>query len=282
LQTFQTIIIKPDTTFHSFELIEKVPGTDNLLARFLGRAWGDGAQHIALFESRTGQKFGNNIQVLVRVKVNFHATYGLQLQLTDLDHTFTLGVLEQQRQQTLKKLCRENPQLIKKDGEDYWTKNKSLQLPGVIQKIAVITGKTSAGWQDFHHSLETNLYSYKFSITSYFTDVQGKDKALAMQNALVDIFQSSTQYDLVVIIRGGGAQPDLLLFDHYLVGRAIARFPVPVFTGIGHQKNITIADMMAHTSLKTPTKVADAIINHNRQFEDQLVTIQKTILIKAQ
>lgn len=273
---------KASGNYHYFELVEKVPGTDKLIAKFSSKAWGVGSQNINLFESRTGQKFKSDIQVLVCVKVTFHATFGLQLEVTDIDHNFTIGVLEQQRQQTLEKLLREYPQYIKRQGEEYWTKNKSLPLPLVIQKIAVITGKTSAGWQDFLHTIENNPYDFKFSIVPYYTEIQGEDKAQGIQNALVNIYQSPNTFDIVVIIRGGGAQTDFLLFDHYLVARAIARFPVPVFTGIGHQKNTTIADMMAHTSVKTPTKVAEFILNHNRDFQDRLTTIQKNILIKVQ
>jgi len=273
---------KTSTNFHYFELVEKVPGTDQLLAKFSATAWGDGSRELTLFETRTGQKFTNNIQVLLNVKVNYHATYGLRLDVIAIDTNFTLGVIEQQRQQTLERLCREYPQYIQKRDDEYWTKNKSLPLPLVIQRIAVVCAIGSAGWQDFHHTLENNTLGYKFDIVPFFTQVQGEANAAAMQDTLIAIYQSARPFDAVVVIRGGGAQTDFLIFDHYLVGRAIARFPIPVITGIGHQKNVTIADQMAHTSVKTPTKSAEFIINHNRSFEEHLLNIRRNLLIKIQ
>jgi len=270
------------TSYHYFELVEKAEGSNQLLAKFSVKAWGDGAREISLFETRTGQKFTNNIQVLVKVKVQYHPTFGLQLDLTGVDTNFTLGVLEQQRLATLERLCLDNPQFIRKHGEEYWTQNKSLKLPMVIQKVAVVCAEGSAGLQDFQHTMETNPFNYRFELVPYFTNVQGDANAAAMQTKMIDIFRSTLKFDLVVILRGGGAQTDFLIFDHYLIGRAIARFPVPVMTGIGHQKNTTIADLMAHTSVKTPTKAAEVIIEHNRIFEDNLLNIRKNIVIKVQ
>lgn len=110
---------KVSTNYHYMELIEKAPGSDNLLAKFSAKAWGAGADSLKLFESRTGQKFTNNIQVLIKVKIEYHSVRGLQLDITNIDPNFTLGVLEQQRQSTLERLCRENPQFIQKRGEEY-------------------------------------------------------------------------------------------------------------------------------------------------------------------
>ncbi len=273
---------KVNSNYHYFELVEKVPGSDKLIAKFSAKAWGSGANELALFEKRTGQKFTNNIQVLIRVRVQYHATYSIQLDVTGIDTNFTLGVIEQQRQITLERLCRENAKHIQKRGEEYWTRNKSLQLPLVIQRIAVVCAKDSAGWQDFHHTMENNTYGYRFELSPYFTGVQGEANADAMRKRMLDIFNAPVKYDLVVIIRGGGAQTDFLIFDHYAVGQVIARFPIPVMTGIGHQKNITIADLMAHTSVKTPTKAAESIIDHNRRFQELLLTVQQNIIMKVQ
>ncbi|MCO5948077.1 exodeoxyribonuclease VII large subunit [Mucilaginibacter flavidus] len=273
---------KADSNYHYFELVEKTSGTDKILAKFSAKAWGNGSRELALFGTRTGQKFTNNIQVLLQVKVTYQPTYGLQLEVTSIDPNFTLGVIEQQRQQTLERLCINNPESIQKRGEEYWTRNKSLSMPLVIQRMAVVCATGSAGWQDFKHTLDNNLYGYRFEISPYFTQVQGETNAIAMEEKLIAIFQSPIRFDVVVVIRGGGAQTDFLIFDHYRIGRAIARFPIPVITGIGHQKNITIADQMAHTSVKTPTKSAEFIINHNRTFQEQLLNIRKNLLIKAQ
>jgi exodeoxyribonuclease VII large subunit len=204
------------------------------------------------------------------------------LNLNDIDVRFTLGVLEQQRLATLEKLLLENPEFIQKAGDVYITHNKRLPLPSVIQRIAVVSSKTSAGWQDFRHTLENNPNRYLFSIDDYFTVVQGEANVQQLVDRLVDVFRSGVPYDAVIIIRGGGSQTDFLIFDHYLVGKAIAKFPIPVITGIGHQKDETIADLMAHLATKTPTKAAEFIINHNRVFEDALVVFQKNIIIKSQ
>jgi exodeoxyribonuclease VII large subunit len=273
---------RQEKNYHSFDLVEKDPDSNNIIAKVQSKAWGAGSASITEFQRTTGQRFTNNINVLVNVSVSFHAVYGLQLNVHEIDPNFTLGVLEQQRQATLRRLVEENPEFIRRAGELYVTKNKELELSRVVQRIAVISSQTSAGWQDFRHTLDNNPFGYVFHVDDYFTIVQGEHNARQFVSRLVEVFQSGKDYDAVVIIRGGGAQTDFLIFDDYLIGKAVAKFPIPVITGIGHQKNETIADMMAHTPLKTPTKAAEFIINHNRQFEDAVRGFQKTIIIKSQ
>lgn len=273
---------KPSSAYHYFELVEKDAHSNELLARFSSKAWGSGSRQIEQFEKITGQRFGNNIQVLVQVRVGFHGVYGLQLQLIAIDPRFTLGLIEQQKQATLDRLVAENPGFITRKGEDYFTKNKSLSLNRVIQTIAVISSGSSAGLQDFIHTLRSNGFGYRFRIDEYHTEVQGDSNAVAFRNKLVSIYNSGTGYDAIVITRGGGAQTDLLIFDNYLIGQAIARIPIPVITGIGHQKNTTIADLMAHTATRTPTQSAEFIIAHNRRFEEELLRIQKAVIIRSQ
>jgi exodeoxyribonuclease VII large subunit len=127
-----------------------------------------------------------------------------------------------------------------------------------------------------------NKYGYRFELNTYFTEVQGEVNAASMRKKFLEIFESKIKFDLVVVIRGGGAQTDFLIFDQYIIGQVIARFPIPVLTGIGHQKNSTIADLMAHTSVKTPTEAAETIIKQNRAFDERLANIQQTLIIKAQ
>ncbi len=273
---------KPSSNYHYFELVEKDTRSNELLARFSSKAWGQGAKQIEQFEKATGQRFTNNIHVLVQVKVEFHAVYGLQLQLTGIDPHFTLGLIEQQKQATLDRLIAQNPGFIRREGEEYFTRNKNLTLNRVIQSIAVISSGSSAGLQDFKHTLDNNGFGYWFRIDEYHTEVQGDSNALSFRNKLIGIYHSGVRYDAIVITRGGGAQTDLLLFDNYLIGQAIARIPIPVITGIGHQKNTTIADLMAHTTTKTPTQSAEFIIAHNRRFEEELLELQKTVIIKSQ
>jgi exodeoxyribonuclease VII large subunit len=273
---------KPSSNYHYFELVEKDTHSNELLARFSSKAWGPGSRQIEQFEKATGQRFSNNIHVLVQVRVEYHAVYGLQLQLIGIDPHFTLGLIEQQKQATLDRLVAENPDTIRREGEEYFTRNKSLALNPVIQSIAVISSGSSAGLQDFIHTLDTNGFGYRFRIDEYHTEVQGDSNAASFRNKLIGIYQSGITYDAIVITRGGGAQTDLLLFDNYLIGQAIARIPIPVITGIGHHKNTTIADLMAHTSTKTPTQSAEFIIAHNRRFEEDLLELQNTVIIKSQ
>lgn len=273
---------KRDKNYHYFELVEKDVDSNNILAKVSANAWGSGSTKIAQFERLTGQRFTNNIQVLLYVTVEYHASYGLKLNVNDIDPNFTLGALEQQKQLTLFRLLNENPDRIKKVGERYHTHNQGLPLNRVIQRIAVISSNASAGWEDFKDSLKKNQFGYQFQIDDYNCKVQGVGNEDMVAGKFIEVFNSKKPYDVVILTRGGGAQTDLLLFDTYKVGRVIARFPIPVITGIGHHKNETIADLMAHTATKTPTKAAEVIIAHNRAYEDAMLAFQKSIIIKTQ
>ena len=273
---------KFSSTVHYFDLVEKDSRSSAILARMSARAWGTASAKLANFEKETGQKFENNINVLVLVSVNFSGAFGLQLNLYDIDSTYTLGHFERQRKATLDKLVIENPDFISRIGDEYITKNKQLEFHPVIQKLAVITSATSAGYQDFVHTLETNANGYKFEIHDYFTLVQGEANASVFVSKLIEIYASGIHFDAVVIIRGGGAQTDFLIFDNYLLSRAIAKFPIPIITGIGHHKNQTITDLMAHSVTNTPTKAAEFILAHNRRFEELLIAAHKRIVIKTQ
>jgi exodeoxyribonuclease VII large subunit len=273
---------KPDTNFHYFELVEKDTQSSRIVAKMAARAWGNAAIHIKNFEIATGQAFKNDINVLVQVSVQFHEAYGLQINLLDIDTKFTLGKFEQERNATLLKLVKDNPNFIQIRGNEYITKNKLLQLNRVIQRIAVITSETSAGYQDFNHTLIHNDYQYTFSLDLYFTKVQGEVNSKVLLLKLIEVYEAGIAYDAVVVIRGGGSQSDFLLFDNYELSRAIAKFPIPIITGIGHHKNETIVDLMAHTATKTPTKAAELIIAHNKNFEESLQLLQQFMVIKTQ
>lgn len=272
---------KADKKIHYFELVEKGDKNSAITAKIMGKAWGEGAVRLSDFQNKTGQVFTNNLHVLVQVSVDYHALYGLSVNVLDIDINFTLGVLEQQRNATLKRLEAEND-FITKTPEGYSTLNSRLNLPLVIQRIAVISASNSAGNEDFRHTLKHNDFSYSFQIDDYYTVVQGDNNAKLFLNKIIEIYNTGIPYDAIVIIRGGGAQSDFLIFDNYQIGRAVAKFPIPVITGIGHQKNVSIVDLMAHTSTKTPTKAAEFIIAHNRSFELGLLTLQQNIVIKSQ
>ncbi|WP_315821970.1 exodeoxyribonuclease VII large subunit [Paraflavitalea speifideaquila] len=273
---------QPAKGFHYFDLVEKQPGSTGLKARISAVAWTGGGRQIAEFEKITGQRFTDGLQVLIKVAVEFNAVFGLKLTLLDIDAGFTIGQLEQQKQATLLRLVTECSSFIRKVGDHYITANKQLKLPMVLQRIAVVTAQTSAGYQDFHHTLLNNQYGYQFLVDTYFTTVQGETNAGQIKERLLEVFTSGRTYDAVVIIRGGGSPTDFLVFDTFILGQVTAKFPVPIITGIGHQHNETIVDLMAHTPLKTPTKVAEFLIAHNKAFEDRLGLLQHKLLVKVQ
>ncbi|ULQ51903.1 exodeoxyribonuclease VII large subunit [Flavihumibacter fluvii] len=276
--------------FHYFDLIETekagLKSKGSLITKMAAVAWSAGAARIKAFEAATGQRFGNDLQVLAEVTVDFHPVYGLKLTLVDIDPRFTLGLLEQQRQATINRLLDELPDYIWKEGERIMTFNQDLQLPVVIQRVAIISSSTAAGYEDFLHSLEENPFGYHFITHAFFTTVQGENNAPALAASVEKIVSRAEEdgldYDAVVIIRGGGASTDLLIFDQFEIAAAVASCPFPVITGIGHLKNETITDLVANTALKTPTKVAEFIIQHNRTFENSLTGLQQSLIIHAQ
>jgi exodeoxyribonuclease VII large subunit len=272
---------KADKKIHYFELVEKAQNGNAIIAKMMGKSWGGGAIRIEEFEKNTGQAFTNNLHVLVQVSVDYHPLYGLSASVLDIDSNFMLGILEQQRNATLERLVREND-YIQKEGDGYSTFNSRLKPPAVIQRVAVISSSSSAGNEDFRHTIEHNNFGYLFEIDDYYTVVQGDNNAKLFLNKLIEIYNTGIPYDAVVINRGGGSQSDFLIFDNYNIGRAVAKFPIAIITGIGHQKNVSITDLMAHTHTKTPTKAAEFIIAHNRSFEQNILSLQQNIVIKSQ
>jgi exodeoxyribonuclease VII large subunit len=216
------------------------------------------------------------------VRVEFHATRGLKLQLVSIDSNYTVGMLRKQRQLNIERLLRENTDAVWTEGDVLVTRNQRLPLPLAIRRIAVLSSEQSAGYQDFIHTLEENLQAYRFDIQLYPVLVQGEGNADALVKRLVEIYESGLRFDVVVLVRGGGSQTDLLLFDAYQLVRAIARFPVPVLTGLGHLKDVSLADLVAHSGLKTPTKVAEFIIDHNVAFEQSLIDLRQRMVLKVQ
>ena len=206
----------------------------------------------------------------------------MKLCLQDIDPQYTIGALELQKQKTLERLLVECADFISKSGNRYLTRNNQLHLPRVLQQIAVISSRSAAGYEDFRYTLDNNSFGYRFRVDGYYTFVQGEVNAAAIRSKLLEIYHSGKPYDAVVIIRGGGSQTDFLIFDQYELGKIVAKFPIPVITGLGHQKNQTIVDMMAHTSTTAPTKAAEFIIAHNRAFDSEMDAIKQRIIIRSQ
>ncbi|RYG37508.1 MAG: hypothetical protein EOO01_30150, partial [Chitinophagaceae bacterium] len=204
-------------------------------------------------------------------------TYGLKLNILDVDPSFTLGKLAMEKQATLNRLVEENPGFVFLIDGEYSSFNKLRVANTVIQRIALIGSPGTDGFRDFIHELENNFFGYKFRVDEYAAPVQGIGADLKMVEKLIEIVSLEIEYDAVVIVRGGGADTDLMAFDSYNLSRAIAHFSVPVITGIGHTRNESIADLMAWRSLKTPTKVAAFIIDHNKSYEDKVLQACSTI-----
>ncbi len=274
----------PDRDRHYFDLVEKIENSNTEAAKVKANSWEQGSRKIASFEHITGQKFQDGLQVLACVKVNYHIVYGLSLTLMDLDPNFTLGNLERQRKETLAKLLEFNADCIQLVDDRYVTRNQQLGLSCVIQRIALIGSPRSEGYTDFVHTVQTNQFGYRFVIDFYYSSVQGVSAENELVKTLLQVYErhQTDPYDCVVITRGGGAKTDFLVFDTYSLSRVVARFPVPVITGIGHHKDVSIVDMMAHTQTKTPTKAAEFILAHNRNFEENMLRYQQRLIIRVQ
>jgi exodeoxyribonuclease VII large subunit len=199
-------------------------------------------------------------QVQLQVRVDFHERYGLKLIVTDIDPAYTFGQISLQRRNTI--LALQQAGLT--------TLNKRLELPPVIQRIAVISGEHAAGLRDFRVHLQENAYGYTFRISLFEAAMQGNLTGQEITAQLESINDQAPHFDCIAIIRGGGARMDLAAFDGLPLCTAIAQAHLPVLTGIGHDIDETVADMVAHTNLKTPTAVADFFIQHNLDFETDL------------
>ena len=228
------------------ELVEKDEKADGV-ARAQARAviWRSQYMRIAgIFEAASGQRLERGIKILARVAVTYHELYGLSLQITDIDPSYTMGDMELRKQQTIARL--------KSDG--VWDMNRQSEMPLVVQRIAVVSSSTAAGFQDFCNELKR--YGYGFAVTLFDSVMQGTSSEESVTAALEEIAARQEEFDAVAVIRGGGAVTDLNSFNSYRIASHIAQFPLPVITGIGHDKDVSVADMVAHTSLKTPTAVA--------------------------
>ena len=203
---------------------------------------------VSMFEAATGATLRAGLRVLVRVMVSYHEIYGFSLQIIDLDPRYTLGEVERRRRETIARL----------QDDGVWDMNRELELSRPTLRIAIISSDTAAGYQDFMNELRRSIY--RFKTTLFRSLMQGDAAEESIISALHAIAEREEEFDVVAIIRGGGSTSDLALFDSYLIATHVAQFPLPIFSGIGHDKDISVVDMVAHTSLKTPTAVATRLI----------------------
>lgn len=275
------ISLYPEKNQCYLTLIEKCSQTDRVVASIKGRIWGNCYACIRNFEETTGQLFKDNIQVLLKVRVHYHVQYGLSLEIEEIDPNYTIGRLALSRQAVIEKLLRENPEHIQERNQEYFTFNKSLDFPPVIQRLALISSAQADGYADFMHELKTNQYGFYFTVDEYLAPVQGLEAHKEIYKQLVKIYESGVNYDAIVLVRGGGSQLDFQAYDSYLLARAVARFHLPVITGLGHEKNESVCDLMAKLKTKTPTKAAATIVAHNQVFWEKLMQLQKQLVLKT-
>ncbi len=246
------------------ELVEKDGEESTIIAQASGVIW---ERQDRKLQKQLGLLYRDILQdgmeVLLQVQVDFHERYGLKLIIKDLDPAFTLGKLELQRRQTLKQLQQEG----------LLDKNKQRALRPVLQRLAVISSETAAGLADFQAQLQENPYGFDFVVHFFQAAMQGDRTEAELTKQLRQINRRYHEFDVVLILRGGGARLDLAAFDSYAIARAVAELPLPVLTGIGHETDETIVDRCAHLSLKTPTAVAGYLIRKNLQFENKLLNL---------
>jgi len=251
--------IKYNRNGHAYlELIDKDQLANKIIARASANIWSYTLRMLRpYFETTTGRELQTGLKVMVSVSVEFHELYGFSLNIKDIDPTYTLGDIELQRLQIINRLT----------DDGVIEMNKELELPAVIQKIAIISSDTAAGYQDFMKQLQQNPYGYTFYCKLFPAMMQGDQTESSIIAALDYIYQYENFFDVVVIIRGGGSRSDLMWFDNYNLAYYITQFPLPVISGIGHEKDVSIVDMVSHTSLKTPTAVAEFLISVMSDFE---------------
>ena len=267
--------LKLNNSGHCYlNLVEKGAGGGTPRAEARAMIWRSTYKNIATtFEQATGSPLCSGLKVLVRVVVNFHETYGYSLQIIDIDPSYTLGDVERRRRETIEQLM----------ADGIWDMNRELTLARPTLRIAVVSSATAAGYRDFMRELGRN--NYRFRTTLFESTMQGDGGEDSVVAALEEIAAKEEEFDMVAIIRGGGSTSDLALFDSYRIASHIAQFPLPVVTGIGHDKDVSVADMVAHTHCKTPTAVAtffaelaDAELNIVEEYASSIANEVESIL----
>lgn len=246
------------------ELVEKAKN-NTVAAKVRATCWQQ-VYHLlsAYFATETGQTLSVGMQVLLQVEVSFHSVYGLSLNVVGIDPTFTLGDLARQRQLTIQRL--------QEDG--VMDLQRALTIPSLPRRIAVISAADAAGYGDFCHQLLSNSSGFLFRTQLFPAVMQGDQSPASIIAALEQIAYQVEQYDVVVIVRGGGATTDLRNFDDYSLAFHCANFPLPIIAGIGHTRDVSVVDMVVHTSVKTPTAAAEWLITAMQEQADRLAELQ--------
>lgn len=261
------------------ELIQKEEKTNTPIARASAKCWANSWTVIRpYFERTAGQALHAGMKVLLKVYPQFHEAFGFSWIVTDIDPTYTIGDLARRRQEIIRQL--------KEEG--VFDLQRELSLPLFAQRIAVITSETAAGYGDFLNQLQQNEYGFCFEVTLFPAIMQGEQVEQSVINALnqihAEMSDNNDVFDVVVMIRGGGATSDMSGFDTLALAENVANFPIPIITGIGHERDECILDMISHTRMKTPTAAAAFLISHLAETDDLLNDIQNRMvrLVKEQ
>ena len=263
---------QPDKQWCFLKFIEKDGNT--ITTEMKAVFWSNAYYNIVAFEKETQQVFASGLEITCNVRVRFHKRYGIDLEVLEIDFAYAVGKLELERKQILDRLVSENPSIQLQSNGSYNTPNRQILLPTVFKSIALITAPNSDGQRDFNKVIDDNKYGYAFAVTPFLTTIQGDTASLLILQQLQLIKASNLHFDVVVIVRGGGSDIDFKSFNDYELAKAIALFPTPILTGIGHDRNTSIADLMAR-QLKTPTEVATFILENNMSFEREIEILKE-------
>lgn len=261
------------------QLLEKNPKTGATVAKIKAIIWGSQYRFLnARFKQVTGRDIGNDMKIMVCLSVNYSPQYGLTVVINDINPEFTLGDMERQRQEILNRLIQEG--II--------GQNKTVPVPPVLQRIAIVSAAGAAGYGDFMKQLTDNKYGVCFYPCLFQATMQGVKTVPTVLAALDKVEQNQHLFDCVVIIRGGGGTEELNSFDNYDLARRVATFPLPVIVGIGHERDITVLDYVAGIRVKTPTAAAEHIIlqaanalAHIGDLSNQVVSIARDYIARA-
>lgn len=270
----ETSDVRSNQSGHCYlEFVEKDKVTQSIVARARGVIWANVYRMLSpFFEQETGQPFVSGLSVLVRVTVDFHELYGYSLTVVDIDPSFTLGEMARNRQRVLKQL----------ETDGVLTLNKELEMPELANRVAVISSPTAAGYEDFKDQLANNPGGIVFYSKLFPAVMQGERSEESIIAALEKIYQYKDLFDVVAIIRGGGASSELSTFDSYHLASNVAQFPLPVISGIGHERDVTVLDVVAHTRGKTPTAVAEILIARAMKTASELLELEEKVVTQTE
>lgn len=259
--------IKESSTGHCYlELVQKDELASQIVAKNRATIWSDTYRMLKpYFQTATQRQLSAGLKVMVMVDLAFHEVYGLSLRIVDIEPSYTIGEIELKRRETILRL----------ENEGVINMNKELQQPLLPKRVAVISSENAAGYQDFVNHIDTNAYGYNIELTLFPASMQGALAESSIVDALNQVYEQQQHFDVVAIIRGGGSQSDLACFDEYWLAANIAQFPLPVITGIGHEKDTSVADLVAHQRLKTPTAAAEFLISKFYDAEALAISLRE-------